>query len=73
MADEARELTPEDALLEQLLQKIAKGNMNKEIARTLGLSTHTVRNYTAQIMKKMDVDDRTAAAVIAISRGWIKN
>jgi len=57
----------------EILGLIAKGNMNKEIASTLGLSTHTVRNYTAQIMKKMEVDDRTSAAVIAISRGWIKN
>ena len=56
----------------EILGLIAKGNMNKEIARTLGLSTHTIRNYTVQIMKKMGVDDRTAAAVLAISRGWIK-
>jgi DNA-binding NarL/FixJ family response regulator len=57
----------------EILGLIAKGNMNKEIARILGLSTHTIRNYTVQIMKKMGVDDRTSAAVLAISRGWIKN
>ena len=57
----------------EILGLIAKGNMNKEIAQTLGLSAHTIRNYTVQIMKKMEVDDRTAAAVIAISRGWIRN
>jgi DNA-binding CsgD family transcriptional regulator len=66
-ADYAGEMPLSQRELE-ILGLIAKGNMNKEIARILGLSTNT-----AQIMKKMEVDDRTSAAVIAISRGWIKN
>lgn len=57
----------------EILTLIARGNMNKEIARILGLSTHTVRNYTVRILRQLDVDDRTSAAVLAISRGWIKN
>ena len=57
----------------EILTLIARGNMNKEIARILGLSTHTIRNYTVRILRQLDVDDRTSAAVLAISRGWIKN
>ena len=70
-------VTPEEIPLSQreleILTLIARGNMNKEIARILGLSTHTVRNYTVRILRRLEVDDRTSAAVLAISRGWIKN
>ncbi len=69
----ATEDVPLSARELEILTLIAKGNMNKEIARILGLSTHTVRNYTVKILRKLDVDDRTSAAVLAISRGWIDN
>jgi DNA-binding NarL/FixJ family response regulator len=57
----------------EILTLIARGNMNKEIARLLELSPNTVRNYTVRILRRLEVDDRTSAAVLAISRGWIKN
>ena len=57
----------------EILTLIARGNMNKEIAQIIGLSTHTVRNYTVRILRRLEVDDRTSAAVLAISRGWIKS
>jgi len=55
----------------QILQLIAEGNINKQIARELGLSPATVRNHVSRLMQKLDVNDRTAAAVMALSNGWI--
>ena len=55
----------------QILQLIAEGNINKQIARELGLSPATVRNHVSRLMQKLDVNDRTAAVVLALSNGWI--
>ena len=55
----------------QILHMIAEGNINKQIAMKLGLSTATVRNHVSRLMQKLDANDRTEAVVIAISNGWI--
>jgi DNA-binding NarL/FixJ family response regulator len=55
----------------QILQMVAEGNINKQIAIKLGLSTATVRNHVSRMMQKLDASDRTEAVVIAISNGWI--
>jgi DNA-binding CsgD family transcriptional regulator len=55
----------------QILELIAEGNINKQIARELGLSPATVRNHVSRLMQKLDVNDRTAAVVLALSNGWI--
>ncbi len=56
----------------EVLEQIAKGNSNKEIARVLKISDQTVKNHITSILRKLDVNDRTQAVVYAIRRGWIK-
>jgi DNA-binding NarL/FixJ family response regulator len=52
-----------------VLRLIAKGLSNADIADRLSLSDGTVRNHVSAILSKLDVSDRTQAAVIAIQHG----
>ena len=52
-----------------VLQQIAKGHTNATIAEKLHLSEGTVRNYVSTIFAKLEVEDRTQAAVLAIAHG----
>ncbi len=52
-----------------VLRLIAKGINNSEIANQLHLSEGTVRNHVSAILEKLNVSDRTQAAVIAIQHG----
>lgn len=56
----------------QVLDYIAKGNSNKEIARSMNISDQTVKNHITSIMRKLAVNDRTQAVVYAMRQGWIK-
>ena len=56
----------------EVLDYIARGNSNKEIARALKISDQTVKNHITSILRKLAVNDRTQAVVYAIRRGWIK-
>ncbi|HEX9068545.1 MAG TPA: response regulator transcription factor [Ktedonobacterales bacterium] len=56
----------------EILDYIAKGNSNKEIAKSLSISDQTVKNHITSILKKLSVNDRTAAVVHALKKGWIK-
>lgn len=57
--------------LEVLIQ-VANGMFNKEIATTLNISERTVKNHLSAIFRKIDVNDRTQAAVFAIKNDLIK-
>jgi len=57
--------------LEVLIQ-VANGMFNKEIATSLNISERTVKNHLSNIFKKIDVSDRTQAAVFAIKNDLIK-
>jgi len=66
----------ESALVENLnprerdvLRLIGKGKNNSEIARTLHLSEGTVKNLVSRILTKLQVDDRTQAALLAVRSG----
>ena len=52
-----------------VLKMIASGSFNKEIASTLNISERTVKNHVSNIFKKIEVSDRTQAAVFAIKNG----
>jgi len=55
----------------QILKYISQGFSNAEIAQELFLSEGTVRNYVSEILKKLEVDDRTQAAVLALRYGLV--
>jgi len=55
----------------QILELVAKGLTNKEVANTLQISQFTVRNHLNHITEKLDVSDRTEAIFIAIQTGII--
>ena len=48
-----------------MLELLAKGSTNKQIALELGLSLKTVQNYVSGILAKLQVADRTQAALRA--------
>lgn len=50
----------------EILTQVASGMFNKEIANNLNISERTVKNHVSSIFKKIDVSDRTQAAVFAI-------
>jgi DNA-binding NarL/FixJ family response regulator len=62
------ELTPREV---DVLQQLAKGLANKEIADVLNISEHTVKGHLKSILGKLHVADRTEAVTAALQRGII--
>ena len=54
-----------------ILRLLAQGLSNADIAQQLYLTEGTVRNYTSEIFKKLGVNDRTQAAVVALRYGLV--
>jgi DNA-binding NarL/FixJ family response regulator len=54
---------------QEVLALVADGAANAQIARALGLSVKTVQNYVSRILDKLQVADRTQAALYARRRG----
>ncbi|MGH9666389.1 MAG: response regulator [Bryobacteraceae bacterium] len=55
----------------QVLGLIVQGLSNKQIAFTLNIAEHTVKNHVKSILAKLGVEDRTQAATAAIQRGIV--
>jgi DNA-binding NarL/FixJ family response regulator len=75
---QARPSPPETTVLDVLsnreqdvLRLLARGLSNAEIASRLSLSQGTVRNYVSAILAKLDVCDRTQAALLALRYGLV--
>lgn len=54
---------------QEVLQEIAKGRSNKEIAAELHITEQTVKTHVSNILAKLEVDDRTQAALYAVKHG----
>jgi len=54
-----------------LLQELAAGARDEQIARSLGLSLRTVRRRVADLLIERGVDTRFQAGVEAVRRGWL--
>ncbi len=66
---------PRDGLTERevtILRLIAAGNSNKEIGAELCLSEKTIKNYITVIFQKLQLSDRTQAAVYAVQHGLVQ-
>jgi NarL family two-component system response regulator LiaR len=57
----------------QILTLIAQGASNREIGDSLHLSEKTIKNYITSIFQKLQMSDRTQAAVYALQHGLISN
>lgn len=65
----ARNLTRREL---EVLQCIVDGMSNKECAKHLFISEKTVKNHITNLLRKLDVEDRTQAAVYGVQHGIVK-
>nr|WP_310081600.1 response regulator transcription factor [Caulobacter sp. BE254] len=75
IADEIAMHIVDDALSDRevaVLQLVAVGKANKQIAWELGISEETVKGHLKAIFTKLDVSDRTHAVTVAARRGIIE-
>jgi len=68
-SDSLDRLTPRER---QILQLIAEGNSNKEIAALLGLSVHTVAVHRANLMDRLGVHRTAELVLYAIRKGLVR-
>ncbi len=64
-------LSPLTSRETEILNYIAMGYINKQIAVKLGISEQTIKNHITSILRKLNANARTEAVVIAIKRGLI--
>jgi two-component system nitrate/nitrite response regulator NarL len=62
-------LTPRE---KEILQEVAKGQTNREVAVCLGLSEHTVKNHLRNILQKLHLDNRVQLTRYAYERGMVE-
>jgi DNA-binding NarL/FixJ family response regulator len=55
----------------EVIRALARGQSDRQIARSLGISEKTVRNHTSNIYRKLHIFDRTQAVIYAIREGVI--
>ena len=67
-SDETIPLTPREL---QVLRHVALGLSNREIGNALEISIETVKEHVQNILRKLDVNDRTQAAVWAVRKGCV--
>lgn len=67
--DSFEKLTPRE---KSVLQLIAEGQGNKDIAERLNLSINTINNHRSNIMKKLDIHDIAGLTRYSVKKGLIK-
>lgn len=55
----------------EILDYVAQGRLNKQIAVQLGISEQTIKNHVTSILRKLNANARTEAVVLALRRGLI--
>ena len=55
----------------EILQLVALGKRNQEIAADLGISIQTVKNHISAVLHKLGVPNRTRASTYAVRQGWL--
>ncbi len=63
-----RDLTPREL---EVLRLLAKGLTNRQIAEQLVVSEHTVHRHVTNLLRKLDLPSRTAAAALAVRSGLL--
>lgn len=63
-------LTPRE---KEVLHQITMGNSNKEIAVNLHISEKTVKTHITSILRKLDLQDRTQAAIFALQNNFFNS
>ena len=61
-------LTPRET---EILEYIARGYLNKQIASEFAISEQTIKNHVTSILRKLNANARTEAVVVALRRGII--
>ena len=56
----------------EILELMAQGYTNKEISQELYISEKTVKNHVSNVLRKMDVTDRTQAVITALKNGLVQ-
>ena len=56
----------------EVLSHLTEGRSNKDIAKLLEISDQTVKNHITSILRKLNLKDRTQAAVYALRQGWFR-
>ena len=56
----------------EVLQLVARGNSNKQIAVALGIGESTVKTHLLRVFEKLGVADRTRAVTLAMERGLLR-
>lgn len=55
----------------EVLAALSRGRSNREIARALSLGEQTVKSYVSSILTKLDLQDRTQAAIFGLQQGLV--
>jgi DNA-binding NarL/FixJ family response regulator len=56
----------------EVLDCVAQGLSNKDIANELFVTEQTVKNHMTSVLRKLDVNDRVQAVLFAVKNGWIE-
>ncbi|KPJ68457.1 MAG: LuxR family transcriptional regulator, partial [Coxiella sp. DG_40] len=64
-------ISPLTARETEILDYIAKGYLNKQIALILSVSEQTIKNHVTSVLRKLNANARTEAVVVGIKKGLI--
>ena len=57
---------------DEMLRLLATGETNRQIAKRLFVAEETIKSHVASIFRKLEVSDRTRAAILAVKAGLVE-